>query len=205
LLLETALVRFALIDKTVDVEALLRSLGGGSAAAEMPARPPALPPSRPQASTPEPRPAPRQTSAQPKPVAEPIGDRAPLDANALAGRWDTLVERLRQNGKTLIATALEHAAPTVVTARGDVTIALDEPNDFYAKAIQSGAADIVAILREWFAPVERVQLEGATKQPATPPKRLTDEDVKAQKLEALKKRDPILRAAIDALDLEVID
>ena len=30
-------------------------------------------------------------------------------------------------------------------------------------------------------------------------------DVKAQNLEALKKRDPILSAAIEALDLEVID
>ena len=125
--------------------------------------------------------------------------------NALTGRWDALVARLRQGGKTLIATALEHATPSVVTARGDITVALDEANDFYAKAIQNGGADIVAILREWFSPVERVQLEGAPRQPATPPKRLTDEDVKTQKLEALKKRDPILNAAIEALDLEVID
>ena len=214
LLLETALVRFALIDKTVDVEALLRSLGGSAAISEAPrptapSRPPALPPSRSpveQASRREPTMEARPVqNAQPKPVTEPIGDRAPLDANALTGRWDTLIERLRQNGKTLIATALEHAVPSVVTARGDITVALDEPTDFYAKAIQSGAAEVVAILRVWFAPVERVQLEGATKQPLTPPKRLTDEDVKAQKLEALKKRDPILRAAIDALDLEVID
>jgi hypothetical protein len=151
---------------------------------------------------------PAQSSAQPAPApasSEPVGDRIPLDINALTGRWDDLVARLRQSGKTLIATALEHATPAVVTGRGDVTISLDEPNDFYAKAIQSGGADIVAILREWFAPVERVQLEGASKQPALPPKRLTDEDVKAQKLEALKKRDPTLRAAIEALDLEVVD
>ena len=147
---------------------------------------------------------PIQSSAQPAPSTEPIGDRAPLDMNALTGRWDALVAKLRQGGKTLIATALEHATPSVVTARGDITIALDEPNDFYAKAIQSGGADILAILREWFAPVERVQLEGAAK-PAAPPKRLTDADVKAQKLDALRKRDPVLRAAIDALDLEVID
>ena len=146
-----------------------------------------------------------QTSAQPAPVVEAVGDRIPLDTNALTGRWDELVTRLRQGGKTLIATALEHASPTVVTARGDVTVALDEPNDFYAKALQSGGAEIVAILREWFSPVERVQLEGTSRQPASPPKRLTDEDVKAQKLEALKKRDPLLTAAIEALDLEVID
>lgn len=146
-----------------------------------------------------------QTNAQPAPTREPIGDRPPLDMNALTGRWDDLVSRLRQGNKTLIATALEHATPSVVTARGDITIALDEPNDFYAKAIQSGGADILSVLREWFAPVERVQLEGSTKPPSAPPKRLTDEDVKAQKLEALKKRDPILSAAIEALDLEVID
>jgi hypothetical protein len=144
-------------------------------------------------------------SAQPAPAAEPIGDRIPLDVNALTGRWDELVARLRQNGKTLIATALEHASPAVVTARGDVTVALDEPNDFYAKALQSGGAEIVAILRDWFSPVERVQLEGVSKQPSAPQKRLTDEDVKTQKLQALMKRDPLLKAAIEALDLEVID
>ena len=222
LLLETALVRLALIDKTVDVEALLRSLGGAPPEAS-PSRPPAVyperseGPSRPQPAPTAPAPKREPTmearpfqSAQPAPVPpparEPIGDRPPLDANALVGRWDTLVERLRQNGKTLVATALEHAVPTVVTARGDVTVSLDEPNDFYARAIQSGSADVVAILREWFSPVERVQLEGASSQ-ASPPKkqRLTDADVKAQKLEALRKRDPILGAAIDALDLEVID
>jgi DNA polymerase-3 subunit gamma/tau len=219
LLLETALVRLALIDKTVDVESLLRALGSAGDspdASRPPSRPAAIPPSRPSAaaSVQESRPATRreptmearpvQSSAQPAPSAEVIGDRVPLDVNALAGRWDALVTGLRQSGKTLIATALEHAAPSVVTARGDITIALDEPNDFYAKAIQSGSADILGILREWFSPVERVQLEGASR-PAAPQKRLTDADVKAQKLEALKKRDPILRAAIDALDLEVID
>jgi DNA polymerase-3 subunit gamma/tau len=229
LLLETALVRLALIDKTVDVEALLRSMGGESGGREV-ARPEAReagrlgdweagssrsrapeppsprgtqPPSRPAAQPP--RSPELQSSAQPVRIVEPVGDRAPLDTNALTGRWDTLVERLRLGGKTLIATALEHAVPTVVTARGDITIALDEPNDFYSRAIQSNGADVVAILREWFSPVERVQLEGATKAPPAPPKRLTDEDVKAQKLEALRKRDPTLRAAIDALDLEVID
>ena len=144
-------------------------------------------------------------SAQPAPAVEPVGDRPPLDANALAGRWDALVARLRQSGKTLIATALEHATPAVVTARGDITVALDEPTDFYAKAIQSGGPEIVAVLRDWFAPVERVQLEGVARVPATPPKRLTDQDVRAQKLEALRKRDPMLNAAIDALDLEVVD
>ncbi|HET9425059.1 MAG TPA: DNA polymerase III subunit gamma/tau [Gemmatimonadaceae bacterium] len=237
LLIETAMVRFALLDRTVDVEALLRTLGGddrgaaqarpeprqadpprnGSApAAARSTTPASARPATPPPVAHESRPAPRreptmeaprtvQSSAQPAPSLPPESALEPIDANALTGRWDDLVSRLRQGGKTLIATALEHATPAVVTARGDITIALDEPNDFYARAIQSGGADIVAILREWFAPVERVQLEGSAKTPTVPQKRLTDEDVKAQKLEALKKRDPLLSAAIDALDLEVID
>lgn len=227
LLLETALVRLALIDRTVDVEALLRALGpsgsqdvaasgrrevGASGHRDVtpsaPGHDSATPrrPEVPVSRRPD-APAPRrpEMSAQPAPVPEPVGDRQALDINALIGRWDDLVARLRQGGKTLIATALEHATPSVVNAGGDLTIALDESNDFYAKAIQSGSADIVAILREWFSPVERVHLAGASKEPSPPPRRLTDEDVRAQKLEALKKRDPILSAAIEALDLEVID
>ena len=231
LLVETLLVRLALLDRTVDVEALLRNLGGGrsggsqqraepqSEPREFVATPPARAASPTSGADPRPPMARRSeptgevarpilaTSAQPAPAR---GDVTPsalvaIDLNSLTGRWDLLVGRLRQAGKALIATALEHAVPTAVTARGDVTIALDEPNDFYAKAIQSGGSEIVAILREWFTPVERVVLEGAGRTAPAPPKRLTDEMVKAEKLEALRKKDPTLRAAIDALDLEVID
>jgi DNA polymerase-3 subunit gamma/tau len=228
LLLETAMVRLALLDRTVDVESLLRSLGSGSS--DVPAPAPAVrPPARPDTAPPPParqamenRPATRkepsmeaprpvqgiatpiQSNAQPARAAAPIGDQAPLDMNGLIGKWDALVARLRQANKTLVATALEHAQPTVVTSRGVITVSLDEPNDFYARAIQTGAADAVAILRGWFTPVEKLILEGADR-PAAPPKRMTDEMVKAEKLEALKKRDPVLHAAIVELDLEVID
>jgi hypothetical protein len=61
------------------------------------------------------------------------------------------------------------------------------------------------VLREWFTPVERLQVAGVGQPPPSPPRRLTDEMVKAQKLEALKKKDPALAAAIEELDLEVID
>jgi DNA polymerase-3 subunit gamma/tau len=226
LLLETAMVRLALLDRTIDVESLLRSLGGGSDEVPAPAaaatRPPAPSHSRsPEPSRPVPSPArkeptmeaprpvqgiatPIQSSAQPARVTAPSGDQAPLDMSGLIGKWDALIARLRHANKTLLATALEHAQPTVVTSKGTITVALEEPNDFYARAIQTGAADAVGILREWFTPVEKLVLDGADK-PAAPQKRMTDEMVKAEKLEALKKRDPVLHAAIVELDLEVID
>ena len=47
--------------------------------------------------------------------------------------------------------------------------------------------------------------EMISKAVTVPPKRLTDEMVRAERIAALKKRDPVLSAAIDALDLEVAD
>jgi hypothetical protein len=131
--------------------------------------------------------------------------RAHLDLNAVAGRWDDVVARLRADGKMNLAAALAHAAPVSVTAAGGVVIELDEANDFFAHAIANGKADVLAALGEWFA-VERITLrrdEGAA--PAPPPKRLTDEMVRAERIASLRKRDPVLNAAIDALDLDVTD
>jgi DNA polymerase-3 subunit gamma/tau len=235
LLVETLLVRLALLDRTVDIEAVLRSIGGGSGESG-PAQSRADPRPEPRSIAPVPRssstppppgppesraPTARRTAEPARETARPIqsssalpapaavdvrrGTVVPIDVNAVTEQWDALAARLRQGGKTLIATALEHSTPTTVTARGDVTIMLDEPNDFFAKAIRNGGSDIVAVLREWFTPVETVLVEGTGKAAGGHPKRLTDEMVKAEKLAALKKKDPVLAAAIEELDLEVID
>jgi len=236
LLIETLLVRFALLDRSVEIEDLLRSMGGSSQpgapsrdAGPKPSgasgartsvdsqRPEARPVQHADAPLPRTeashRAAPQAASngqlAQATTVAAPAL-RAPasesLDPATLTGKWDALVERLRENGKPMLATALAHASPVAVTAAGVVTIELDEPIDIYAHAVTSSRAEIAAALREWFAGVERVELrrdEGAP--PPPPPKRLTDEMVRAERIAALKKRDPVLGAAIDALDLEVAD
>jgi hypothetical protein len=128
-----------------------------------------------------------------------------LDLSKLTGRWDALVERMRVGGKPMLATALEHSSPVAVTASGVVTIELDEANDIYARAIVNAHAEIASMLREWFAGVDRVELRRDEQAPSAPPKRLTEEMVRAERIAALKKRDPVLSAAIDALDLEVAD
>jgi DNA polymerase-3 subunit gamma/tau len=234
LLVETLLVRFALLDRSIELEDMLRSLGGGggspAAATSPPSREPA---SRPGGSggtsgaggggpspfaRPEPRPAPRAdgfgtraepvTAPQPVPVARPRAESlppAPLDLSQVTGRWDALVERMRDGGKPMLATALEHATPIAVTASGTVTIELDEPNDIYAHAVVTGKPELVAALREWFSGVERVELKRDEGAPAPPPKRMTDEMVRAERIAALRKRDPVLGAAIDVLDLDVAD
>ncbi|MEO7086986.1 MAG: DNA polymerase III subunit gamma/tau, partial [Gemmatimonadaceae bacterium] len=261
MLVETLLVRFALLDHAVDLEDVLRSLGGDSSGggaapsrrdssggssdggaqsrnrsgtstqsetrgprAEFNQRnepqaqveprnaPQSIARSAPQLVTTD---APQAAAAAPKlaPVAAP--QRSPdaarrpfavLEINKVAESWDELVEKMRVSGKPMLATALEHASPVAVSASGLVTIALDEPNDIYAHAITTGRSEIVAALAERFARVDRVELRrDESAAPSAPPKRLTDEMVRAERIAALRKRDPVLRAAIDALDLDVVD
>jgi hypothetical protein len=148
-------------------------------------------------------------SEPPTPAAAPAS-RPPLDGgevpelHRLVERWGELVAALRTAGKSVAATALEHAAPLAVNARGDVTIALDEANPIYEQALETAKGDVASILRQWFAGVQRVGVRAA--QGATsPPARLTDEMVRTERLSALRRRDPVLGAAIDALDLDLAD
>ena len=126
------------------------------------------------------------------------------DVSAVAERWDALVGALRAAGKSVAATALEHASPVVVNARGELTIALDEANPIYEQALESARADITVHLNGVFPAVQRVALRAAPTSIA-PPTRLTDEMVRVERLTAMRRKDPVLDKAIDLLDLELAD
>ena len=126
------------------------------------------------------------------------------DLNQLVERWDDVVAAMRAAGKSVAATALEHASPAAVNARGDVTLALDESNPIYEQAIDAVKGDVVAALRASFPGVQRLVVR-APEGAATPPPRLTDEMVRSERIAALRKKDPVLDAAIDALDLDLAD
>ncbi|HEV8235519.1 MAG TPA: DNA polymerase III subunit gamma/tau [Gemmatimonadaceae bacterium] len=234
LLVETLLVRFALLDRTVEIEDLIRGLngeGGESSAttrrpSQSPRPAPEAPrrPSRDSAARPvvEVTPAPLPSAAEeravptkplnvladvaPVPAPESLGvAREPLDVNRLTGRWDELVAQLRADGKRMLASALEHALPIAVTASGDITIELDATHEYLAPAVESGRADIIAALRERFPEARSVRLRQDPERAVVAPARVTDEMVRKDRLNALRKRDPILGAAIDTLDLDVIE
>jgi DNA polymerase-3 subunit gamma/tau len=246
LLLEAMLVRFALLDRTVSLEAVLRGLGGKSSGGDddglsepafvkraEPGMPPAPPRKgeRPPSDTPAsdwravirdadraPARPERGTSAVGRapvelPTAPPSTSRDQAPSAALAGapdlnqlveRWDDVVARVRAAGKSVAANALEHASPTAVNAGGDVTLALDEGNPIYEQAIDAVKSEVVAAMREWFPGVQRLVVR-APAGASTPPARLTDEMVRSERIAALRRKDPVLDAAIDALDLDLAD
>ena len=236
LLTETLLVRFALLDRAVDLEDVLRSIGGGDGGGGGGVgggsgpfeRPEPRPTRRAEASgrnsaseprAPEPPPAlrPAPTTVAKPPATKPtVTAAAPALAVArsgampsvaeITGRWDDLVERIRVAGKPMLSSALAHAMPASLTANGLLVLELDEPNDIYTHSIHSARTDVLTALREWFPSLDRVELRRDEQSPAAaPPKRLTDEMIRADRIASLRKRDPVLNAAIDALDLDVTD
>ena len=51
----------------------------------------------------------------------------------------------------------------------------------------------------------RVDESAPATGPGEPPRRLTAESVRSERLAMLRRRDPTLDAAVDALDLELLD
>ncbi len=232
LLLEALLVRFALLDRTVSLEKVLRELGGnGGGGGEGGAPPRRESESRDVAPRRDPPPA-RKAHAEPQPEARALPQAAPPAARAPArpvtgdasapparriqndvpppdlpqilGRWEELAAALRAAGRSVAATAIEHAEPVAVNARGEVTIALDESNPIYEQAIEAVKIELAQQLQRWLPGVQRVAVRPAGGA-AAPPTRLTDEMVRSERIAALRRRDPVLGAAIDALDLDLVD
>jgi DNA polymerase-3 subunit gamma/tau len=265
LLLEMLLVRFALLDRSIDLEAVLRELagdGGGSAVASStaPRHPePAAPPARAAVSDEARRPGPAGASlraafeaavaeraeetrpaAPVRPVAAPVSPpvappppprqaaeptmaprltagggtalaeapapplRAPpTDVAVLAARWHQVVDFARA-ARPLAGTALSTARPIAAADSGTVTIELQEANDTYVQALESGRDDVLAAVQLVYPGATRIVVR-APEGAAQPAERLTTENVRAERLSALSRRDPVLGAAIDALDLDLVD
>ncbi|MGI9078745.1 MAG: DNA polymerase III subunit gamma/tau [Gemmatimonadaceae bacterium] len=212
LLLETLLVRFALLDRTVSLEDVLQGLTAGR-----PGTPPLVgsvsPPPSPIPAPAKPgAPVAAPTKHDPLPVAEArkgSGQPAPpIDLNKLVERWGDVLGHLAASGRAVLATALEHSLPVAVSRQGAVTIEVDPPNDFHEKAIAAGSREILQAVDTMFSGATGVLVKPAVKSRADAlavPKRLTEEALKLERLANLRKRDPSLGAAIDALDLELLD
>jgi DNA polymerase-3 subunit gamma/tau len=209
MLLETLLVRFALLDRTVELEDLLRGIGDGGKTQENA-------PSTSRRVPDAPRPAPRR--AEPAAVAPPRADapsavpkaapRATLDLNVLCERWGDIVDRVRSMGRPMLVSALEHALPVAVSSQGTITVQLEQPNEIFEKTIESSAADVLSAIAGTFDGVTKLlvrRTEQPKVAPADVPKRLTEDQARQERAQLLRKKDPALDAAIEELDLELLE
>jgi DNA polymerase-3 subunit gamma/tau len=258
LLLETLLIRFALLDRTVAIEEMLRGLGeggnasGGSRAPGTSAGAVAdrSAASNPRSSAREPqrrassdtgaaidRPAStsvvRDRDATSRDDASWRAAAAPSDAlavgmptatatatrpevrpsavatttlptiNVVTERWDDVVAAVRAD-RMLLAPFLEQAVPSAISANGVLTIRAEDASS--ADGLDMGKADLLAVVKTFFPAVDRIVVARPEGRPTpTGSRRVTEEEIRQQRMASLRKRDPVLGAAIDALDLELLD
>ena len=104
----------------------------------------------------------------------------------------------------LLAPFLEQAVPSAISATGVLTVRADD--DAAADALEMAKTDMLVVVKQIFPAVERVVIARPNGPSVTGShKRVTEEEIREQRITSLRKRDPLLGAAIDALDLELLD
>ena len=252
LLLETLLVRFALLDRTVELEEVIKGFGAGghddppprrvaheprvaSAHAIPPTPPPAVAPAIPQAPpafVASPLVAPPRSATQqvaeaaaavqmaeqrptPKAAASVPRVGPPPSVEQLKARWQSVSDAIKTAGRGMLAQAVARLVPASVSAHGSVALTYDPADDTFARAADGARPDILAALQACFDGVTGVtvvssvhagaQAQAQSRAPRDTTIRLTAHDVQQQRTEQLSSKDPLLEAAVRALDLELLD
>jgi DNA polymerase-3 subunit gamma/tau len=197
LVVETLLLRWAMMDRMVDLAEVLSAgqRGGGGG------QPPAAPASGAPAARAEGHPA----AATPAPVRpEPAGAPPPAGPSALAEAWPAIVSELRGRSRFL-GEALAATTPAEVES-GVVGVVLAEPNPLFAERLQAQAPVVEEVIRRLTGQALRLRVtEGPGEAAAPRPRTLTEAGIKADRLRGLRAKDPSLDTAADALDLEIVD
>ncbi len=128
----------------------------------------------------------------------------PLDLNRLAEHWDAVVDRVQgAHGALLLSSTLAHATPSAVTAQGLVTLTV--ASDAHADVLRRGEAVVLAALQHRFPDARALAVTLVAAEGDRAPRRLSEEAVKADRMAMLRRQSPLLDAAVDALDLELLD
>ncbi|MES2304001.1 MAG: DNA polymerase III subunit gamma/tau [Gemmatimonadota bacterium] len=211
LVLETLLLRWAMMDRMLDLKALLR---GETPAAWVPSAGAPVQPIPQERSAPSARAAVTPAApASPVPASSPAAPEGaapsmavPQSAEALLAIWpDVLATATRQS--RLLAQALDHATARL-QAPGKVVLAFGPDSAVFQEGVERQLAVVETILSARMGVTMTVKLEqGASGSAPTQPKgkRLSAEDLRADRLRELRTRDPALDAAADSLDLELVD
>jgi DNA polymerase-3 subunit gamma/tau len=203
LAVEILLLRWALMDRTVDLESVLAGQpgsavgrpGGSATAGRVPTRESPSPTGGAAGESPSRRPA------------EPSAPRAvEFTVDALLAAWPELVAAARDQSRFL-GEALAAARP-VAAQPPDLTLAIPDGNPIHLEALGRQRDSVEGLLGTAVGGLVRLVVTDTAAGGATPApraRRLSETEARAERLRVLKSRDPALEAAADSLDLEVLD
>jgi len=220
LVVETLLLRWAMMDRMVDLEKVLAggpvgASGGGPVgqpvSGPVSSAPATSGPGNWRAVVPKPEApaAPSDTSAvsAPPAVSAPSASSAvEFTPGAVRAIWSSVVEAVkaekRMVGAALADTLLTEIAPPLIA------VTLKEENQMTAEALERGRGLIEQVLGGRVGAQVRLEIRppvAAAGEAAPRPKRRTDAGERAERLQQLRAKDPALDAVAEALDLEMTD
>jgi len=197
---ETLLLQLVLLDRTVELAEVLAALARTPAAAPAARRPGT--PSGPAASSALSAPA-----APPAPPAPPAPSAAAGTGSEVERRWAEVVETVGQKSR-MLREALSRAT---VMVEGEVVILEVAGSEVHLQGLENGRKAIEAALQQVLGQAMRVRVQPAgSGQPSTggpqdPPRRMSRDTERDERLQRYRAKDPGLNAAADALDLELLE
>jgi len=222
LIAETLLLRWAMLDRIVDLEKVVR---GG-------APPPSAPPP-PAAASPAAPPAPKRAAPAPPPVsartpapppespeaaqapedalpatasAPPPGVPVPFTLEGLQAGWSTIVAAVRERSRFL-GEALAMTRPAAVEPPL-VRVALGEPNPLLHERLEQQSLAVEETMGRLVGAPVRLRVDAPSEESGgaeSPARRLSETGMRSARLKGLRSRDPALDAAADELDLEIVE
>jgi len=216
LVVETLLLRWAMLDRVVDLEQVLRGAPSGPAGSPAASRPRAAPPADPAGAQPERRAAERRASPAPAPAAPPAAAESgqtasgtaafPFTLDAIREAWPAVIAAVRAEsrflGEALAATQPAAAEPP------ELRVTMAEPNPLLHERLEQQAATVERVVSARVGGPVRLRIaldapsEAERESPAT---RMSETGIRAARLKGLRARDPALDAAADELDLEIVE
>jgi len=203
LAVELLLLRWAMMGRTVELQAVIEALGAGAGRRETgagsgAAGAPLLRDTAPTSAVP-----PVSRLPAPGTVGEP--EKGPLTLDRLRALWPRVIDDAR--AKSPMLGALLQATEIAGVEGNTLAIRLLDTNPVHVEGIERQRDALALLVGRYAADPVRIKLEGAARgdRPAPRPSRMTEEGVRADRLTALRAKDPSLNTAIDALDLELLE
>jgi len=188
MLVEVLLLRWAMLDRTVELSEVIEALGKGDVGRETGTTGPA--------SVPAPAvPVPPPSSPVPGQKLEPTLDN-------VRSIWAHVISDARAKSPMLGSLLAE---ADVVGVDGRV-VTLRPGHAIHAEGLERQRDAIAQSLGRYVSEAPRVKVvAGSATPPTAPPGRITEQGANAERLKSLRAKDPTLSAAVDALDLELLE
>ena len=223
LVVETLLLRWAMLDRIVDLQEVLAGGKRGGGEVGKPGsrgevrgieNVTSIPPSPLKTGSTRGAQATAQSQAEPPASADPgpasLSTRLPAypltpSLEAVRASWPAVVAAMRASNRWL-GEALAASEPAALELPW-LTVTMVEPNPLFAERLQEEAVKVEEVLSRSLGQPARFRV--ASNRPGdnsqTKPRRISESSLKAERLREFRAKDPALDTAADALDLEIVD